>query len=111
MYKLIMLVVAFIAFTLVVGEAGAVQSTPDKVKEMCGSKLQKGCTGITCAYGCDTKCGDTICTANCCWGPSCGEWGCHIHSVDRTFFGKKIKLPYSAYIRMYGRHRHIAGGR
>jgi hypothetical protein len=31
MHKLITLVVAFIAFTLVVEGAGAVQSTPDKV--------------------------------------------------------------------------------
>jgi len=85
--------------------------TPDKVKEMCGSKLQKGCIGITCAMGCDYQCGDTVCTANCCFGPRCGEFGCHIHSVDRTLFGKKIKLPYSAYIRMYGRHHNTAGGR
>ena len=111
MHKLITLVVAFIAFTLVVEGAGAVQSTPDKVKEMCGSKLQKGCIGITCAMGCEYQCGDTVCTANCCFGPRCGEFGCHIHSVDRTLFSKKIKLPYSAYIRMYGRHHNTAGGR
>jgi hypothetical protein len=103
MLKLLTLIATFIAFTFVVGEAGAVQSTPDKVKEMCGSKLQAGCIGFTCAYGCDYTCGDTVCTANCCEGSSCGETGCHIHSVDRTLFGKKIKLPYSAYIRMVGR--------
>jgi hypothetical protein len=35
MHKLITLMTALIAFTLVLSEAGAVQSTPDKVKEIC----------------------------------------------------------------------------
>jgi hypothetical protein len=103
MHKLITVIVAFTAFTLVVGEAGAVETTPDKVREICGSKLQSGCLLNACAYGCDTTCGETICTVNCCGG-NCPETGCHIHSITRTIGGKKFKIPSAAYIRMYGRH-------
>ena len=110
MQKLVVLIVAFAAFTLFVGEASAVETTPAKVGEACGANIQAGCIELTCAYGCDKKCeggAEGICTYNCCSGPNCGETGCHVHDVRRTFFGKKIKLPLAAYVRMHGRtHRY-----
>jgi hypothetical protein len=104
MHKFITLILAFAALTLFVGEAPAVETTPGKVQQTCGSKLQAGCLNLACAYGCETQCGDTICTWNCCGGPSCGEQGCHVHPITRTIGGKKVKIPSAAYVRMYGRH-------
>jgi hypothetical protein len=35
--------------------------------------------------------------------PYCkGEQGCHMHTVGLTVFGKKVKLPLAAYVRMSG---------
>jgi hypothetical protein len=104
MHKLVTLILASTACTLVAGGVWALETTPDGVKGICGSNLQSGCVAGACAFGCDKMCGTGhICTYNCCAGTTCGEQGCHIHEVTKTVFGKKIKLPASAYVRMVGR--------
>jgi hypothetical protein len=74
---------ACIAFALLSGEASATKITAKQVIAICGDKLQSGGTGGTHASGCEQKCGNKICTFNCCSGPNCGEEGCHGHTVEK----------------------------
>jgi hypothetical protein len=89
----------FAAMFFFVSEASATKMTEQQVKTTCGSTIQSGCTKTACAQGCEKKCGEKLCTYNCCQGKGCGEQGCHGHVVGRTVFGGKVKLPISALIR------------
>jgi hypothetical protein len=98
MRKPFLFLVTFVALGFLVGGASATVLTEQQVKNTCGGNLQTGGGGGTTASGCEKKCGDQICTYNCCSGKGCGEQGCHGHVVGKAVgpSGGKVKLPLPA---------------
>jgi hypothetical protein len=70
--------------------------TEQQVSNVCGSSLSTGGTSNATVSGCEKKCGDKICTYNCCKGSGCGEKGCHGHVVGLTAGGGKTKTALPA---------------
>lgn len=101
MRKSLRFAAVFSASLLLSGTAFAVNLTDQNVKNACGGKLQSATIGDTTGFGCDKKCGKTMCTYNCCSGSKCGEQGCHGYAL-RIVGGGEVKrsLPGSVLSRL-----------
>ena len=85
------------ALGLLAGSASATRLTEQQVKNVCGSSMTTGGTGGATVSGCEKKCGDKICTYNCCSGKNCpGGQGCNGNVVGLTTGGGKTKGPLPA---------------
>jgi hypothetical protein len=95
MRKAIMFIVGLAVLALIShGAAALTIVTEQQVKNVCGSKLQKGCVKGACVQGCEVKCGNTWCSYNCCKGKKCpvGE-NCNAFTFSVVAPGDKIKVP------------------
>src|SRR5690242_19676846 len=93
-FNLFIAILAAVSFTG--GVASATKLTEQQVKNTCGGSLQTGGVPGTTDSGCEKKCGDHICTYNCCSGKACGEQGCNGHVVGLTAGGGKTRGPLPA---------------
>jgi hypothetical protein len=97
MRKSFLFIATIAALGLFAGSALATKLTEQQVKNVCGSSMTTGGTGGATVSGCEKKCGDKICTYNCCSGKNCpGGQGCNGNVVGLTAGGGKTKAPLPA---------------
>lgn len=98
MRKSIVFIAMLAALGLFAGGASATKLTEQQVKNVCGGSMTTGGTGGATVSGCEKKCGDKICTYNCCSGKNCpGGQGCNGNVVGLTAGGGgKTKGPLPA---------------
>jgi hypothetical protein len=98
MRKSFLFIATIAALGLFAGSALATKLTEQQVKNVCGSSMTTGGTGGATVSGCEKKCGDKICTYNCCSGKNCpGGQGCNGNVVGLTTGGGgKTKGPLPA---------------
>ncbi len=105
MRQIMVLIASCAALFVFLTQASAANLTDQQVKDTCGGGVKSATyKDGTKVFGCDKKCGDTMCTYNCCTGKKCGEQGCHGYAY-RTTIGGKVKMPMAAFLRLYAHQR------